>query len=182
MKVVSLVLTIKWRGEDGNMRKIFLDFFCTDKSSSADAYFVRQVWRVLLQVNREDKELANVASTEERSVKQQDIEMRLREGKLIDVLRGVTCILRTGDSGPHFHCRTNIEWESNVWRTYGIRWETHTLCKRHVWSECDAHGGATKRAMKATAVKGCPPGEAEEYASILNYHATGFPNCRAYAL
>ena len=97
MKVVSLVLTIKWRGEDGNMRKIFLDFFCTDKSSSADAYFVRQVWRVLLQVNREDKELANVASTEERSVKQQDIEMRLREGKLIDVLRGVTSYC------PHFH-------------------------------------------------------------------------------
>jgi len=132
-------------------------------------------------VNKELKELAT-APVEDREAKMNDIERRVKEGTLIDALRGVTHIVRTGDSGPHFHARANLEWESSVWSTYGIRWETHTLCKRHAWSECDAHGGAGKRAMKAAAVKGCAPGEAEEYATIVNNCTTGFSNCKAYAL
>ena len=54
MKVVSLVFTIKWKGDDGKIRKLFLDFFCSDDSGSAD---VRHVWTLLLRVNKELKEL-----------------------------------------------------------------------------------------------------------------------------
>jgi hypothetical protein len=53
----------------------------------------------------------------------------------------VTHILRTGDSGPHFHNRLTIEFESQVQSNYDIVWETHTLCKRHAYGPCDSAGG-----------------------------------------
>jgi hypothetical protein len=42
MKVVDLVLTIKWMDENGKPCKLFLDFFCSDDSASADSFFVGQ--------------------------------------------------------------------------------------------------------------------------------------------
>lgn len=75
-----------------------------------------------------------------------------------------------------------MDWESNVWKNYGIVWETHTLCKRHAWSECDAHGGNQRRATKAFGVRGGPPGEAEEYATIINNYKKGFHNTKAFAV
>ena len=57
-KVNTLALTIKWRGEDGRDKKLYMDFICSDESNSADSYFVIQVWNIILQVNKEDNALA----------------------------------------------------------------------------------------------------------------------------
>ena len=157
-KVNTLALTIKWKGEDKKAKKVFLDFICSDQSNSADSFFVIQVWQILLQVNKELRDLENTLSPEEREIKEKDIARRIQTGELIAVLKGVTHIVRTGDSGPHFHSRITYNWESSVWEEYGINWETHTLCKRHASNECDAHGGSVQRAWHAVGVKGSPPG------------------------
>jgi hypothetical protein len=182
-KVNTLAFTIKWKGEDKQDKKLFMDFICSDKSNGADSYFVIQVWNILLQVNKEEHELSKTTLSEaDRKSKMDDIEKRLSTGELIGVLRGVTHIVRSGDSGPHFHSRVNYHWESSVWHTHGIIWQTHTLCKRHAYNECDAHGGSVQRAAHAAGVKGSPPGDEIEYANLINTYPSGLYNAKAYAL
>ena len=75
-------------------------------------------------------------------------------------------------------------FESQVFEKCGVEWETHTLCKRHAYSLCDAHGGAVKRAIRRIAVKGRLLENAEEIAIAINkkhVENDGFENAWAYA-
>ena len=74
-------------------------------------------------------------------------------------------------------------FESECFAKTGIVWETHTLCKRHAYSLCDAHGGAVKRAIRRAAVAGANALHAEELAQLINSKEKQgyFANARAYA-
>lgn len=85
-----------------------------------------------------------------------------------DEFKDVTHILRTGDSGPHFHNRVVLDFESNILQTYDIQWETHTLCKLHAYSLCDAHGGVIKKYIRSFAINNWCPESAEQFACIIN--------------
>jgi hypothetical protein len=126
-KVSNLVFTIIWRDHNNNIQRKYVDNVCTDETKCCDAFFVRHVWEYHLN-NRKDP-------TSE--------------------FYRVTHILRSGDSGPHFHNRLTIEWESNVQDTYDIEWETHTLCKRHAYGLCDAAGGGTALALSGLSMCSC---------------------------
>jgi hypothetical protein len=75
-------------------------------------------------------------------------------------------------------------WESNVWDECGIHWETHTLCKRHAYSLCDAHGGGIKRAIRAACVEGNHALTACDFAELINNMSLiddKFARAKAYA-
>ena len=93
---------------------------------------------------------------------------KLKDLGLGDEFEGVTHILRTGDSGAHFHNRLILHFESSIWKRYGIVWETHTLCKRHAYSLCDAHGGTVKRYIRRFAMLHWQPETAEQFAAVVN--------------
>ena len=147
-KVYDLVLTVDWRDAEGNLQRKYVDNFCSDRSKSADSFFTRQVWTFHLAINQLRHKYNKATTTGEKSRLDHEIKELLANGGSRE-FDGVTHILRTGDSGPHFHSRATLLWESQCFRDYGIVWETHTLCKRHAWSLCDAHGGAIKRFMNA---------------------------------
>jgi hypothetical protein len=181
-KVNDLVMVIYWTDKHGKRRKLFLDFFCSNKKENrTDSFFVIEVWNILLQANKELHE-ARKSSPDELEEKRRSIYERIKSRELLDHLLGVTHIVRTGDSGGHFHCRRTMLWESKVKETFGIEFETHTLCKRHAYSECDAHGGAGKRIVRSAVTNGYAPGEAEEYASIMNHLTLGAQGSRSYAI
>ena len=62
-----------------------------------------------------------------------------------------------------------------------MKWETHTLCKRHAWNLCDAEGGRAKRLFRSFAIKGSAPQHAWEFAAILNDCEHSFGKARAYS-
>ena len=114
------------------------------------------VWKRHLELNKVRFMLQrSVLSDDERKrLKDRAVEL-VRAG--LDQFDGVTHILRTGDNGPHFHNQWTVYFESSVYTEYGIDWETHTLCKRHAYNLCDAHGGAGKRSARAAHVSGYGP-------------------------
>jgi hypothetical protein len=94
---------------------------------------------------------------------------------------GVTHILRTGDSGPHFHSWMNIAYESQIEDKYGIAFETHLFCKRHAYNLCDAHGGVIKRLARRIAISGEHILSAVHFARA--YNKVGLlGNSKAYAI
>lgn len=178
-KVSNLVFTVIWRDEEGNLQRKYIDNFCTDKKAKQDSYFTIWVWRAHLRVNL----LQHQLSRERDPVKRSALQTRLRglEKTGLTEFTGVTHLLRTGDSGGHFHSKAVLLFESEVFSAYGIKWETHTLCKRHAWGLCDAHGGAVKRHAQHEAVQGNAPVTALEFARIINDCEHQFGNAKAYA-
>ena len=73
------MFTVMWNDEQGVPRIKYIDNFCTDGSKRCDSLFVRAVWKY---------HLSNKDPT----------------GEFV----GVTHLLRTGDSGPHFQSKVSI--------------------------------------------------------------------------
>lgn len=91
-----------------------------------------------------------------------------------------------------------FEWESHVHERFGIHWETHTLCKRHAYNLCDAHGGHGIRLASTHVAAGLHIEFATDFARVintplelysrgvsclrpgLNPHANSVANARAY--
>ena len=164
-KVNNLVMTVFWRDEAGILQHKYIDNFCADrtivvvkgkkkKHNRCDAYFVINAWELHLGLKPDD-------------------------GTSSGEFDGVTHILRTGDSGPHFHCRKTMAFEAHVQTTHNIHWETHTLCKRHAYILCDAHGGQSKVAAAAAAIAGAAPMSALDFANIINICIA---NAKAYCI
>ena len=141
--------------------------------------YVKRVWEFLLRPNEILQELKNKALPKSKQKELLD-ELSEHANKFGIEFEGATDILRTGDSGGHFHNRINAIFESSAFKRFGIRWETHTLCKRHAYSLCDAHGGAVKRCARQSAVIGELPREAADFARAIMTHAK-FGNTRAIA-
>lgn len=193
-KVNNLVFTIKWRDEQGILRHRYLDNFCSDRTKKADSFYVRKVWSYHLRTNeilhtlehgtRQSDGTFIPLTSEHRKQLQNQLETLKKTTNGRFEFEGVTHILRTGDSGGHFHSRATMFWESGVYFRTGILWETHTLCKRHAYSLCDAHGGAVKRSIRSKCVEGEYPTTAEQFAEIVNRlcnNNEAFANARAYA-
>jgi hypothetical protein len=168
-KVNNLVFTVKWKDAKGKLHTKYIDNFCSDSTRKADACYVVHIWNSLLRPN----EILHSLQTEQLTATQRDAleceleTLKTKTGGNFEFL-GVTHILRTGDSGPHFHNRVTMRWESGVFKRCGIKWETHTLCKRHAYSLCDAHGGAVARLMARLSLEGEWPNTAQEFAAIVN--------------
>ena len=183
-KVSDLIFTVIWRDEKGDFQKKYIDNYCCDKSRIQDQWFTRFAWSAHLKVNQFDHRVRQARAIGDGSRAdelQQECDMYLSKGGSIE-FRNVTHVLRTGDSGGHFHAKGQLLFESSMFQDYGLFWETHTLCKRHAWNLCDAHGGAGKRRATASAVAGNPPETAAEFASIINSCRTSMGTSRAYAL
>jgi hypothetical protein len=82
--------------------------------------------------------------------------------------KGVTHITRTGDNGAHLLNSLLAFFESTAFDTYGIRWTTHTLCKRHGYNLCDSHGAAIKKHINTFAQADHRPETAQDFANIIN--------------
>ncbi len=123
-----------------------------------------------------------LTSDEKKRIEAERIELLKKREGFGQEFRGVTRIVRTGDSGPHFHSRFTMEFESTAHEKYGCVWETHTLCKHHAYNLCDAHGGSIKRFVKAHSVQTQRAFSAEDYCRIINGSTDQvFANATAYA-
>ena len=183
-KIAMLVLTIEWNDENGHPVRKFVDNVCSDSSRTADSFYVRHVWRWHLEINRLDHLLKQGGLTldEKEKIEAERTELLKKRKDFGSEFRGVTRIVRTGDSGPHFHSRFTMEFESTAHEKYGCKWETHTLCKHHAYNLCDAHGGSIKRFVKAHAVRSQRSFSAEDYCMIVNgTQDQAFADARAYA-
>jgi hypothetical protein len=188
-KCSNLVFTIVWRDEKGQLRRKYVDNFCTqrkvkgtsEKGNKSDRHYTVMVWARHLELNKVKLMLRRSDLSDDERKRLEDRVLELVMAGL-DQFDGVTHILRTGDSGAHFHNQVTVYFESSVYQEYGIEWETHTLCKRHAYNLCDAHGGAGKRKAKAAAVAGYGPESAQEFAAILNGDALSFGDTRAFAI
>ena len=85
-----------------------------------------------------------------------------------DEFAEVTEIIRSGDNGAHILNRLLFLFESTVYREYGIAFSTHTLCKRHGYSMCDAHASAIYKHTNSKALVDIRPESAHDYANVLN--------------
>ena len=182
-KIQNLVFTVEWRDENGELVRRYIDNVCSNlKDMTADSYYVRNVWHTHLRVNALDHQLTNPDLTPDAKHElEQELQKLLASLGGNSEFRGVTRILRTGDNGAHFHSRVTIEFESTAFENYGILWETHTLCKRHGYNLCDAHGGAIKRLVKAAAVRGVMSQTAEDYCNVINASTDGvFAETKAF--
>jgi hypothetical protein len=180
-KVQDLVFTIVWRDENGVLCRKYIDNYCTDATRSADADYVVNSWRMHLVINRMLKEHED-AEDEEEKTRLKSLINNHRESAFPSEFEGVTHVLRSGDSGSHFHNRLVFDWESEVHSMYGIIWETHNLCKRHAWNLCDSHGAQAKKGAHAAAMAGMAPETAIEFATIINECRTGYGQAKAYVM
>ena len=191
-KILNLVFTIVWCNANGLLQRKYIDNLNSDHirahnkewkekygKFSSNAMFVKRVWEFLLRPNEILQQLKNEALSEPEKVKLL-AEFAKLANECGNEFEGVSDILRTGDSGGHFHNRVNAVFESSAFKRYGIKWETHTLCKRHAYSLCDAHGGAGKRAFRHSAAIGELPKEAADFARAIMHHAK-FGDTRAIA-
>jgi hypothetical protein len=113
-KTNNLIFAMSWK-EGGEIRRKYVSNICTDSSKSCDAYYVIRTWEYhLSQLHNPDGEF-----------------------------HGVTHIIRVGDSGPHFHNRLTLLFESFIQERYGVHYEVHTYCKRHAFGLCDSQGGGS---------------------------------------
>ena len=191
-KILNLVLTIVWCDENGKLQRKYIDNLNSDHIRAhnpewkekfgkfgSNVMFVKRVWEFLLRPNEIRTQLKNEAMSAD---KKQELltELAKHVSEFGDEFEGVTDILRTGDSGPHFHNKVNMFFESSAFKRYGIKWECHTVCKRHAYSLCDAHGGACKRAFRHASVIGELPKEAADFARAIIAHAK-FGDTRAIA-
>ena len=188
-KCSNLVFTIVWRDEQGQLRRKYVDNFCTQrkvkgcqfKGNKTDSHYTVMVWKRHLELNKVNHMLQRSnLSDQEKKMLTDRVAVLMSAG--LDEFDGVTHILRTGDSGAHFHNKYVAYFESSVYEVYGIEWETHTLCKRHAYNLCDAHGGAGKRHAKAAAVAGHAPESAQEFAALLNGDRSSFGDTKAFAI
>ena len=193
-KILNLVLTIVWCDENGKLQRKYIDNVNSDHIRAhnpewknkfgkfgSNVMFVKRVWEFLLRPNEIRMQLKNEAMSAD---KKQELQTELAKhvSEFGDEFEGVTDILRTGDSGPHFHNKVNMFFESSAFKRYGIRWECHTLCKRHAYSLCDAHGGACKRAFRHASVIGELPKEAADFVrAIINHSKFGDTRAIAYS-
>ena len=174
-KVINLVFTFLWRDENGALQRKYINNFHTDgeknnkKKRKQDAPFVIQVWKFHLKIRKYQRAGDDAA-----------LKAAVSKGLSVEFSE-VTHILRTGDSGSHFHALVNVAFESSVYQEYSVKWETHTLCKRHAWNLCDAEGGRGKRLFRSHAIKGSAPQHAWEFAAILNECEHSFGKSRAYS-
>jgi hypothetical protein len=189
-KVANLVFTVKWRDEAGNLQYKYIDNFCSDNTQKSDAMYVKCAWEFHLRPVYLRKQLATfgVLSPATRTLYEEELAAIKATGKR-DEFAGVTHIIRTGDNGGHLLNKILMTMESSVFQKYGIDYETHTLCKRHGYSLCDAHGGAVKRTINQFSVSHYDPATAHEFANIVNGWVTGLTadcarhaNCTAYAM
>jgi hypothetical protein len=180
-KVQDLVFTIVWRDENGVLNRKYVDNYCTDFSKSSDADYVINTWRMHLVLNKMIKEHKETKDGEEKTRLWERIRIH-RASSFPNEFEGVTHVLRSGDSGSHFHNRLVFDWESEVHSMYGMIWETHNLCKRHAWNLCDSHGAQAKKGAHAAAMAGMAPETALEFATIINECRTGYGQARAYVI
>jgi hypothetical protein len=174
-KVINLVFTFLWRDENGALQRKYINIFHTDgktnsdKKRKQDSAFVIQVWKFHLEIRKYQRAGDDAA-----------LKAAVSKGLSVEFSE-VTHILRTGDSGSHFHALVNVAFESSVYQDYSVKWETHTLCKRHAWNLCDAEGGRGKRLFRSFAIKGSAPQHAWEFAAILNECEHSFGKSHAYS-
>jgi hypothetical protein len=192
-KILNLVLTIVWCNENRALQRKYIDNLNSDHirghnpawkknygKFSSNAMYVKRVWEFLLRPNEILQLLKNEALSEPAK-RELLAEFAKLANECGNEFAGVSDILRTGDSGGHFHNRVNAVFESSAFKRYGIKWETHTLCKRHAYSLCDAHGGAAKRAFRHSAAIGELPKEAADFArAIMNHSKFGDTRAIAY--
>ena len=182
-KILNLVFTIVWCDEHGKLQRKYIDNLNSDHIRAhkkgwrnefgkfgSNVMYVKRVWEHLLRPNEIRTQLKNETMSEDKK-KELLIELEKHVNDHGDEFNGATDILRTGDSGGHFHNKVNMLFESSAFKRYGIRWETHTLCKRHAYSLCDAHGGAVKRCARHSAVIGELPKEALDCARAIMIHS-----------
>jgi hypothetical protein len=194
-KILNLVLTVLWCGEDGKLQRKYIDNLNSDHiRAHKDAWrakfgkfggnvmYVKRVWEFLLRPNEIRQQLKNETNMSADKKKELLAELDKHVNDHGEEFKGATDILRSGDSGGSFHNRVLMLFESCAFKRYGIKWETHTLCKRHAYSLCDAHGGACKRAFRYASVMGELPKEAVDFVrAIINHSKFGDTRAIAYS-
>ena len=138
-KILNLVITIVWCDKNGQLQRKYIDNLNSDHIRAhspewkekfgkfgANAMYVKRVWEFLLRPNEILQELKNKALPKSKEKELLD-ELSEHANKFGIEFEGATDILRTGDSGGHFHNRINAIFESSAFKRFGIRWETHTL-------------------------------------------------------
>ncbi len=122
-RTVNLIFSIVEMGPYGRITIRYLCNIVTHKDfTKEDSYYVADVW---------------------------DHHLR-KDGKGSDEFKNIHKIIRTGDSGSHFHCFSTIFFESHIQEKYGIEFSTHTLCKRHAYNMCDSIGSICKAVVEET--------------------------------
>ena len=117
-KVINLVFTFLWRDENGALQRKYINNFHTDgeknnkKLRKQDAPFVIQVWKFHLEIRKYQREGDDTG-----------LKVAISKGLSVEFSE-VTHILRTGDSGSHFHALVNVAFESSVYQDYSVKWET----------------------------------------------------------
>lgn len=195
-KVQNLVFTIKWRDKEGNLQFRYIDNICSDKTQKADCMYVLTCWKFLLRGAELRKRLADdgarapsepgLSDPEKEEIRKELAEIGVAKS---DEFEGVTHIVRTGDNGAHLLNKILLEFESSVMTTHGIHWVTHTLCKRHGYNLCDAHGGCIKRHVNAASVQGYNVHSEVDFCYLVSnliatteLNAPRHANCKAYAV
>jgi hypothetical protein len=184
-RVNNLVMSFIWRDENGILQRKYINNITasSDATFGSDSQCTHQTWGAHLKPNRlmhKLKTLDPKNSQEARTIKS-DLTQLKKDMNGVFEFEGVTKITRSGDSGSHFHNRLMMNFESEVYETTGIIWETQLLCKLHAYNLCDAHGGAIKRKFRRAYVSGFRPLRALHFAAIINDPETGVHDARAYA-
>lgn len=108
-KVANLVFVVIWKDSQGHIQRKYIDNYCTDASKKQDSMFVEHVWQWHLRPNEIRHKLAQAGADKVTvdGAQRESLEKELREREkfALDEFKGVTHILRTGDSGGHFHSR-----------------------------------------------------------------------------
>lgn len=106
-KVANLVFVVIWRDEEGNTQRKYIDNYCSDHSKKQDSMFVEHVWAWHLRPNEIRNRLAQTGPSRIDDKEREKLlsELQQREKVAAEEFKGVTHIIRTGDSGGHFHSR-----------------------------------------------------------------------------
>jgi hypothetical protein len=117
-KVHNLVFTIVWRNAEGLLQRKYLDNYCTDKGNKCDTSMVCDVWKFHLRPNELRHLLKDEGKAREhRETLQAELDHLLLLNPEPEFWHA-TAILRTGDSGGHFHSIKNLLFESGVFARY----------------------------------------------------------------
>jgi hypothetical protein len=113
-KVHNLVFTVIWRIAEGLITRKYMDNYCTDKGNKCDGLFVIATWKFHLKANMLQHQLHSMDAGDEKTAVQWELDTLLVVLGQAEFL-GATSILRSGDSGGHFHCSVTLQFESEVY-------------------------------------------------------------------
>ena len=155
------------------MQSRYIDNFCSDKSATADCFYVVTVYKAHLRSRWLRRQLSLLPSSSAFPCSRRaNLQLQLDKIQAFegfwDEFNNVTDVTRTGDNGGHFLNKVLTYFESTIESEYGIRWKSDTLAKRHGYSLCDAHGSAVKKHVNTYAVNGTQPETAHDFACVMN--------------